>query len=417
MAKVVALLLLLVTSASAWAQSKHYPKKAVDEDRVREEHSDLWDSATHPAKGPYKDAIDEARAKLGQRQDDARLAAIQILDHAIALAPDDPLGYQLRGQAFLDAREWKRCADDLAAAVHHSKREAPLKWEVKRDLGVCQARAGRLAEAERTLADAAAGATRNSDVWTRLGETRIALGKLDEAKAALDTAIDTADGAGSAGALWLRAAAYDRARQPSQAEEDIRRALGYDRTRSLIENPQLPLLGTGEHEYIVALSYADNDPRDVEYALVYFRRFVELAPNSPWRKRADEHLRDLHAMELPLTVVRASGAIVFDQEAAAKAVRSEMPQMRACMTKLPGTLMEVRITKVGPRTPDNAPDRPRIRPPLDSVIATPKLDLDANREEGDSARRCIEALAAKITMPAVKEHDSWYVAGFYVVGN
>ena len=407
--KAATVLVVLLASAAAWAQSKKYPEKPVDEDRTHEQHSDLWDAATHPAKGPYKEALDEARVKLDQRQEDARVAAIQILDHAIALAPDEPAAYQLRGRAYLDALEWTRCADDLGAAVEHAKRDSPPKPELKRDLGVCQARAGRLSDAERTLADAAAASARNIEVWTRLGETRIALGKLDEARAALDTAVDIADGSGAAAALWMRAAAYDRARQPSQAEEDIRRALGYDRQRSLIEQPQLPLLGAGEHEYLVALSYADNDPRDVELALIYFRRFLEVAPQSPWRKRAEEHVRDLHAIDLPVAVVRTSGAIVFDQEAATKAVRLAMPQLRACMTKLPGSLIEVQITRVGPRTP-----RQRAgSPPHPSAARQRTRRVQAGSRPGDSsaadaARRCVDAhLAGKIGLPAVKDRDSW----------
>src|SRR5207248_1627622 len=140
---------------------------------------------------------------------------------------------------------------------------------------------GRLGEAEHTLADAAAAGTRSPELWMRLGETRIAMGKLDEAKSALDTALDMTEGAAQAQILWLRAVAYDRARQPSQAEEDVRRALGFDRARGTIELPQYPLLGPGEHDYTLALSYADNDPRDVELALVYFRHFERLAPASP----------------------------------------------------------------------------------------------------------------------------------------
>ncbi len=137
----------------------------------------------------------------------------------------------------------------------------------------------------------------------RLGETRIAMGKLDEARAALDASIElTSNNAEqNPDAKWLRAFADDRARQPSAAEDDVHRALGFDNHRTMIETPVYPLLGDGEHDYLLALSYADSDPRDPELATVFFRHFIELAPKHPWRRRFEEHLHDLHAIEFPVS--------------------------------------------------------------------------------------------------------------------
>lgn len=413
----LAVAMVVSCAGAAWAQSKHYPKKPVDEDRLREAHSELWDAATHPEKGPYREALDEAKAKLDLRQDEERLAAIQILDHAIALEPDAPEAYAMRGTAFLALKEWARCADDFENAVARAKRETPLKLDVRRDQGICEARAGRLTEAEKTLADAASQGTRNAELWMRLGETRIALGKLDEAKAALDTALELTDGISQAQPLWLRAVAFDRMRQPGAAEDDVKKALGYDRARSMVDTPQLPLLGPGEHEYVLALSYADNDPRDVEYALLYFRRFLKLAPNSPWRKRAEEHLRDLKTIELPLVVRKLQSPQPLDTDVAAKAVKVQMPKMRACLAKLPGVLIDVRVTRVGPRTPDGAKNMPRFKPPPEGVSTSAALGFEASKDEIDEAQRCVLPLAEKIAWPAITDKDSYYIASFSIVGS
>ena len=39
----------------------------------------------------------------------------------------------------------------------------------------------------------------------------------------------------------------------------------------------------------------------------------------------------------------------------------------------------------------------------------------AGEEEIDSALRCIEPLAARISLPAVKEKDSWYEIAYFVI--
>jgi tetratricopeptide (TPR) repeat protein len=324
-------LAIIAASSTAHAQSKRYPKPPVDEDKRRDAHSELWDAANHPGKAPYNQAIALARAKLDQRTDDERNEAIRILSEAIRAEPDEPVAYQLLGTALLQQRDWVHCADNLALAVQHAHRDEVVKPDTRRDLGVCQARANRLADAERTLADAASLGSQNGELWMRLGETRIAMGKLDEARAALDTALTLTTDASQTQILWLRALADDRARQPSAAEDDVRRALGFDRLRAMIDNPVLPLLGDGERDYAMGLSFADADPREPEQAIVFFRHFLEVAPRSPWRRRAEEHLRDLSAIELPMAVKKLSGMASLDGEAAVKAVRATLPKLRACL--------------------------------------------------------------------------------------
>ena len=415
----LALVALVAAAAPAAAQPARYPKPPVDDDRLRELHSDLWDAATHPAKERYGRAVEEARKKLEQRQDDERADAIRILTGAIADAPDEPAAYQLRGEAYLVSRDWAHCADDFAAAIQRVHRDDAIKPDTRRDLGVCQGRAGRLADAERTLADAAAAGARNAELWMRLGETRIAMGKLDEARSALDTALDLTEGAAQTPILWLRALADDRARLPAAAEDDVRRALGFDRARSLIEAPSLPLLGDGERDYAYALSYADSDPRDVEEAIVYFRHFLEVAPKSPWRRRAEEHLHDLRASELPLAVYKlavSGNAAAVDLDAATRSVRAAMPKLRACLAKLPGVVLQVQVTRGGPHSTDHPVNLPRYpAAPPDGAAVVPIVSFDATKADVDVAVRCVQPIAEAMAMPAVAERDAFYRVVFEVI--
>jgi hypothetical protein len=105
-----------------------------------------------------------------------------------------------------------------------------------------------------------------------------------------------------------------------------------------------------------------------------------------------------------------------------------MPAMRACLAKLPTTVIDVRITRSGPRSPtEPRPNpsrggymyRPR-QPMIPPDGATIKLDKNADafsRAEGDAAVRCIEPLIGKLGLPAVKEKDQYWQIGFRVVGN
>ena len=44
------------------------------------------------------------------------------------------------------------------------------------------------------------------------------------------------------------------------------------------------------------------------------------------------------------------------------------------------------------------------------------MPLEATRAEIDAALRCIEPLASRLALPAVKEKDAWYEIAFFVIG-
>ena len=94
-----------------------------------------------------------------------------------------------------------------------------------------------------------------------------------------------------------------------------------------------------------------------------------------------------------------------------------MPAMRACVAKLPTTVFEVQITRDGPHAPF-ARDRAMFHVPPDGVTVRDTLELDVvPRADIDDAIHCLQPLAEKIALPAPKERDTYYMAGFLVVGS
>ena len=411
--KLVAFVLVLA-SVPAWAQSKKYPAEPVDKDEEEAQKSDLWNQATNPAQAPYQALVKDAQKLLGENRPDATRDAIKKLDEAIPLMPGNADAYRARGDAYMALQDWSKCAADYDAAWSRLMRDADAKNtpELRRRLGLCQARDGKLADAERTLAETAATGVNSVEIWMRLGEVRIAMGKLEGAIAALEAALQQTDIAGHALVRWLLAGAYDRARQPSEARNAAIDALGADRSMSMLKNPSLPLLGVAEENYLLGLAYEAHDPPRPEQALVQFRRFARLAGDSPWKKRADDHVRELRSARLPDTVERLTGNAPYEEIPMRDTVRKGMPAMRACLAKTPFVVLTVQITKRGPKGPDGA----RWRAPPDGVAIVPEEINDTTRADTDAAIRCVEPIAQRLALPKPKEKETYYKVQFRVVG-
>lgn len=407
----------LISSAPAWAQSKKYPPVAPDKDLQEEKHSALWDGAAHPDKGPYDILVRDAK-RLADAGD--AKGAFEKLDLAVSKLPNAPEAHQARGYLFLQQKQWAKCAEDLRLAEETQPKstDAETRTRLRIDLGVCQARAGFYAASETTLVRAAANSpARKGELLMRLGETRIAMGKLDEAIDALSAALDQTDSTNDL-TRWLMALAYDRARKPSDAQQYALDAKRYDQSLSQISSPRVPLLGQGEAEYLKGVAYLYAMPKP-EYALLYFRRYMKIAGDSPWRKRAEDHVKEIETMKLPARdSITISGSSTVDASAIQNAVGSSMPKLRQCVASFPGAAFQIAITKVGPRTSDTARDRPIYRVPPPGVAASIAITVDERGADAEVAQvnRCLESVASKLTMPAPKERDVFYRATFIVVG-
>ncbi|HET9624690.1 MAG TPA: hypothetical protein VFP84_25155 [Kofleriaceae bacterium] len=417
LAALAAVLGALATPAAA--QSKRYPPRQVDKDAEAAAKSDLWNAAITPERHPYQDLVHAAKEALNQRTFDHTTEAIGKLDEAVQLLPREPEAYRLRGDAYYERREWAKCAADFAAAVTYTQRDdepAHVMAALRRKLGVCQGHAGKLAEAEQTLTEAVTSAAVSGggvgETWMHLGEVRIALGKLDEAIAALRSSLDANEPGAPAMTRFLLAEAYDRARRPADAAIEAATAVGLDKSLSLLFNPAMPALGNGDYDYMLGLAFAV-EPARPEFTLAYFRRYARSAPDSPWRKRAEEHIREIKATAFPEQVAHVGTAPV-DPAVVRVAARRVMPQLRACLGKLPTTVVEVEIVKDGPRTPADDRSRPHVFMKPEGVIVHRAVG-ELSDDQLVAIEACIKPFATRIAMPAVKDRDTYYQASFYVV--
>jgi tetratricopeptide (TPR) repeat protein len=413
----VALLCASATAVvpAAWAQSKKYPPVAPDKGLEQENKSKLWDGAIDPDRGPYQELVRDAK-RLLERTDASNVRdALEKLGTAISRMPKEPDAYAVRGQLFLQQRQWVKCADDLTLAEAASKVEdTMLRTRARIDLGVCQARAGRYADAEQTLVRAVASATGyKGELMMRLGEVRISLGKLDEAIDTLAASIDSADSSNDV-ARWLLAIAYDRARRPTEAQQYALEAKRFDQAFSLISAPRMPYLGLGDTEYLYGIAYLYALPKP-EYALLYFKRFVAMAGDSPWKRRAEEHVRDLSAIKFPARDSLTITSPTVSTDEVRNVLEKPMWQLRQCAAKTPGTAYSVTITRtrVGPVSRES----PMYRMPVENVRADLAIDVDhtATKADMDEAKACIEKLAARISLPKPKDVNSYYRTSFLVI--
>jgi len=409
---------------AAHAQSARYPVDAGGSDVDSDQHSGLWESALDPERVPYEQLVHDAKHALDEQTEHGWQVAVEKSTDAIKRVPGDPRAYGWRGEAYLWLHDWAKCADDLAASEAHGAAPSVDSDRQEIELGVCQARAGHLADAERTLVHAAEHAPRG-EAWLRLGEVRIALGKLDEAIDALTAALDTTEGR-SATTHWLLAEAYDRARRPGPERgeppaTDGQLALATDALLGMIENPTYPWLGTAEHDYLMGLAYSTAPVAGIdepEYALLYFRHYLAVATDSPWRARAQEHLRQLAALDWPQYVVRnpASTAIV-EASLFRPAIARAMPALHACVAKQPTTAYRVTIVKRSAPAPDS-PDHTHVDMPQEGVTVERSLEIGESSPAStlvESTRTCLQSVASRIALPSPKDRDTWYRVEFVVI--
>ena len=90
--------------------------------------------------------------------------------------------------------------------------------------------------------------------------------------------------------------------------------------------------------------------------------------------------------------------------------------MRACLAKFPAVVVEVHISRAGPRTPTTDRMRPRFFSPPDNVTVRSTGVGELTDTELEVIDRCISPLATRLALPAIKERDTYYRATFYVVG-
>jgi tetratricopeptide (TPR) repeat protein len=421
--RLAALVVLAATAATAAAQSTRYPPEPIDADKEAEEHSDFWERALEPDRGRYDVVLARARRLIDARTPKDLADAATVLGEAITLLPNAPDAYFLRGWAHELAAQWAACADDYVAAADRDPSFVPAPNPRTRGgladaQGVCLARAGRFDEAETILSQVTAAGGADAGVWMRLGEVDMALGRLDDAIAALDAALKVARAPEIPAIRWLRAMALDRARKPAAAIDEAAAAKDADPTLGRLINPALPSAPAEDYYYAVGIGYsAKGSP---ERALLYFREFVKQAPKSQWRKRADEHVATLAAIDPTDALGRAGarqGTSTIQTAAIAKAWRKDLAALARCLKDTPEVVAEVRVVIHGPPAPPAKRGAPVVllpKPPAAGAKAKSVGQLGATAGDPVAAVKCVETAAGKLKLPRL-EKGTWVQLQFPVI--
>lgn len=414
-----ALTALVAPAGPAAAQSERYPAPIPDKERELEEHSKLWESTVEPGRAPHDNLIKAARERIrstGRTDADLRLAAAHA-SQAVTLRPKEPSGYLLRAVAQEQLRLWAECATNYQIALDLDPKlttEPDLRASSSPllGLGICLARSGKLAAAELAFERGVARTPNGVEEWLRLGETRIALGKLREGLEALHASTEATGESPSALNLWLRALAYDRGRQTAQADEAGAAAALADRYLGQMNHQSTPFINDTERYYLLGLG--SRYINKLEISLAYFRRVASADPSGMWSRRAREHVELLEQASFPEEVRRGGGTSPVDIPTVRAAVRKAMPQLVACTTAVPTVAFEVRVTRSRPAVPGPGA---RLTPRPPGASATSSMVDQPEVAVIDQAQSCLQAAAMKLDLPAVKDAGTWYEVVFSMISH
>lgn len=432
-APLVAVVALAATAvAGPGSGSSRYPPDPVDADKEADEYSDFWERALVPDRGRYDQLLEQAKRLVDARTPKELTDAVDLLTTAIEMLPDQPDALYLRGWAHELQSDWAGCADDYvaAAAIDPDFELQPNPRNGRGPLadgeGVCLARDGRLEDAEALLAQAAETGAAPANLWLHLGEVDMALGRLDDAITALDGGLRIARSGELPGIYWLRAVAFDRARQPTDAIDAAESALKSDLQMGWVLNRQFPNVPPEDFFYIAGLAFEtnlDTRPAMPEKALLYYREFAERAPQSPWKKRAKEHIDALAGFQ-PADALSRTGAkqgtSTLDVPTIKKALGKSMANLASCMADVPRSVAEVRIVLHG------APAKPKRGQPVILVPKPPAAGATARINstvqgivgptgaQTDAAVKCLQTAAGKLKLGKL-EKGTWLQLTFPVI--
>jgi tetratricopeptide (TPR) repeat protein len=398
------------------AQSVRYPPPPVDKDRALDETSSLWEQASEPGRAPEAALLAAARRLIAARTPSDLENAAAKATQAITLRASDATAYFVRGAAREQLGRWTECAADYRRAIEIDPKLSPDP-ELRGGgspllgLGICLARAGRSAEAELALDQAVSRNPSGAEEWLRLGETRIAMGKLREGLEALLTSTEaTGDPQPSAFNLWLRALAYDRGLQSSLATESAQAAAIVDRFFRQLTSPSVAFIHDAEQQYLLGLAWESTG--HPELALVYFRGVIASQPDGLWKRRARDHVELLEQSDFPQDVTRV-GPAPIDGDVAKAALHRQLGSLTACVAELPLVAFEVKLTRSRPSLPGNGP---RVVPPPPGVQVVASVILGAPPAAAlEQAGSCLEQAARTIELPPVKDPGTWHHVTFTVV--
>jgi len=393
-----------------------------DYDEESEQKSDFWDRALEPARQKYDDLVEKAVQQLKQMDRSARDLGIAYLRDAAKLAPELPLAHFWLGRAEGQNGNYAACAQEIGRALEADPTfvappwpEAPdAEWSGRFELALCRAQAGDFEAAVDGLRRILASGTGSGEpaklalVHWRLGESYMALGRLDEALAALQQAsrLD----AWNVNISFALAVAFDRDEDPTSSRDAMSRALERE---PRVSSGSLYAAGRAwippeDQSYTLGLAYlASNEaPR----ALYYLRRYIASTGEGMWTARARGHLEAAQAGAIAGRDLSVRGSGSIDEAKSTAAIGKLDGELQACVAKTPDLLLSVAVTRVVPGG-DQKADTARLPGVRAAVIEQGNLKADVLK----SATACVETAAGKIALPKPTGPAGAYVTATFSV--
>jgi tetratricopeptide (TPR) repeat protein len=441
----LATLALLGAAGSAAAQSTRYPPPPPDADAEAEEHSDFWENAIEPGLDRYDELLGRAARLIYRRGEDGRATALVLLEEATVLLPEraDAWAWLGVGRELDGDHAGCREALEKAWAIDPGWKPAPGTSNSSRSLalalGTCRSRAGDLEGAVEVLERLTARGDDSVETLWRLGEVYMALGRLDEARAALELAIDQSPADPHyPNAAWTLVIAADRARDPDATRAAAEIALRQDPQRVRVEHPAGGFVPESDAAYYAAVA-ADVAGLS-EQALVRFRGYLAGEPDGPWVGRAREHARALRGFDTR-DRIRIEGSDKPDEAKTKKAVDKLDAALRACVKKEPNLLLELSLTQHGPKPDPDAPapaprkssPRSKQKPPpargtgrysvhapapaagVRVLVISRPVQGDPTDDEVRTAISCVEKVGAGLAVPAPTTAGTWSTVNVPVI--
>lgn len=394
-----------------------------DFDEESEEKSEFWEMALEPGKHKYEDLVEKAIVQVKQMDKASRDLAAAYLRDAIKLAPDRPLAHLWLGRVEGQSGNHAACAEEIARALDADPKIQPppapwsevqdAEWGLRYELALCRAQAGDYEGAidglRRILAaGAASDGDRAGFVHWRLGESYMALGRLDEALASLQQASRILPYSANIG--FALAVAFDRDEDPASARDAMSRALEREprvSSSSLLAANRIWIPADDQHYYL-GLAYlgAGEAPR----ALYHLRRYIAATREGMWTARARGHFETAQAGAVAGRDLTLRGSASMDEAKAGAAVARLDGELQACVGKTPDLLLSVALTRVVPGAEARG-ETPR--PPGIRVLVLEQGGLKSDVLK--TATACTETASGKIALPKPSGPAGSYITATFSV--
>lgn len=411
---------LAVATPAAHAQELYRPwldPEAVDVDEESETRSSFWERAVEPNRAEWDLRVKRAGQLIKHSNKQSLSQAVALLREAIRLAPEQPDAHWYLGQVYFLMGKFDACAASRKrTAVLAPDYEVPGVYRapsnVDEGIGVCLSLGGDFTGAlrhfKRTLAKGDDPRTASYAIRWRLGETYMALGRLDEAIGALKEAVRL--GRRDFIVHYALATAYDRNEQAARARAAMEMALRHDSTQSLLARRDLHISPPEDVHYYDALAKMQppirkREPhtivRNLAMAIIKFRRFLAEHENGPWTRRARAHIRALSRESITVAGHWQRGAAGLAAKPTRAAIEGAHRELQACARPTPGVLYTVRITALT-RSRRGEPTRFGAARPVAGVRTLHYEEIETEPVKIARAKECIDRVASGLKLPKPK---------------